>query len=127
MGLTTRSRWVWPADSLPGVPCLYYGTEQGLHGIGTTNEAVREARWGIAPTFPQNTSFYVAIQKIVAVRNAQPALRYGRFYFRPISGDSVHFSISPYPGGLLAWSRILNDQEVVIVANRARPRPNPWM
>jgi glycosidase len=102
--------------SLPGVPCLYYGTEQGLHGAGT-DPAVREALWGIAPTFPQNTSFYSQIQKVVTVRNTQPALRYGRFYFRPISGDSVNFGVSPYPGGVLAWSRILNDQEVLIVAN----------
>jgi len=102
--------------SLPGVPCLYYGTEQGLHGSGT-DPAVREALWGIAPKFPQDSFFYSEIQKIVAVRNSEPALRYGRFYFRPISGDSVNFGISPYPGGMLAWSRILNDQEVLIAAN----------
>jgi len=102
--------------SLPGVPCLYYGTEQGLHGAGT-DPAVREALWGIAPSFPQTTSFYTQIQNVVAVRNQQPALRYGRFYFRPISGDSINFGVSPYPGGVLAWSRILNDQEVLIVAN----------
>jgi len=101
---------------LPGVPCLYYGTEQGLHGLGS-DAAVREALWGIAPTFPQNTFFYQQIQKVVAVRNAEPALRYGRFYFRPISGDGAHFGISPYPGGVMAWSRILNDTEVVVVAN----------
>src|SRR5271165_6802274 len=60
--------------SLPGIPCLYYGTEQGLHGSGS-DPAVREALWGIDPTFPQNTSFYLEIQKIAAVRSAQPALR----------------------------------------------------
>ncbi len=102
--------------SLPGVPCLYYGTEQGLHGSGS-DAAVREALWGIAPTFPQNTSFFLEIQRVVAVRNAEPALRYGRFYFRPISGNSVNFGVSPFPAGTLAWSRILNDQEVLIVAN----------
>ena len=102
--------------ALPGVPCLYYGTEQGLHGSGS-DAAVREALWGIAPTFPQSTPFFQDIQKIVAVRNAEPALRYGRFYFRPISGDNTNFGVSPFPGGVLAWSRILNDQEVLIVAN----------
>lgn len=102
--------------SLPGVPCLYYGTEQGLHGAGS-DPAVREALWGMAPGFPQNTSFYTQIAKMIAARNTQPALRYGRFYFRPISGDSVNFGMSPYPGGVLAWSRILNDEEVLIVAN----------
>src|SRR5271163_712889 len=31
--------------ALPGIPCVYYGTEQGLHGAGT-DPAVREALWG---------------------------------------------------------------------------------
>jgi glycosidase len=88
--------------SLPGVPCLYYGTEQGLHGSGSEDPGVREALWGIAPTFPQNTSFYLEIQEVIAVRNSEPALRYGRLYFRPISGDSVNFGISPFPSGVLA-------------------------
>jgi len=102
--------------SLPGIPCVYYGTEQGFHGNGS-DAAVREALWGIVPTFPQNSFFYIEISKIAAIRNAEPALRYGRFYFRPISGDSANFGVSPFPNGILAWSRILNDQEVVVVAN----------
>ena len=60
---------------------------------------------------------YAALQALAKVRSAAPALRYGRYYFRPISGDSVSFGVSPYPGGVLAWSRILNDTEVVLVAN----------
>jgi glycosidase len=107
--------------SLPGIPCVYYGTEQGLHGQGvgaSPNDAVvREALWGLAPDFPQDSPFYASMQQIATVRNEQPALRYGRFYFRPVSGDHFHFGVSPYPGGILAWSRILNDEEVLVVAN----------
>jgi len=51
------------------------------------------------------------------VRDAEPALRYGRLYFRPVSGDGNTFGISPFPDGVFAWSRILNDQEVIIAAN----------
>jgi glycosidase len=101
---------------LPGVPCLYYGTEQGLHGFGS-DPGVREALWGMVPGFPQTTPFYVEIQKIATARNQQPALRYGRFYFRPISGDGFHFGISSFPNGVLAWSRIINDEELLVVAN----------
>jgi glycosidase len=101
---------------LPGIPCVYYGTEQGLHGAGT-DPAVREALWGLYPEFPTDSAFYVALQGIAKVRSAVPALRYGRYYFRPISGDGVNFGVSPYTGGVLAWSRILNDSEVVLVAN----------
>ena len=101
--------------ALPGIPCVYYGTEQGLHGSGS-DPAVREALWG-GPGFNQANPFYVQIQKIAAVRAAEPALRYGRFYFRPISGDRVNFGISGTSPGVLAFSRILNDQEVLTVAN----------
>lgn len=102
--------------SLPGIPCIYYGTEQGLHGMGS-DPAVREALWGIAPTFPEDSLFYQEIRKIAAVRDEEPALRYGRVYFRPVSGDSNNFGVSLFPGGIFAWSRILNDQEVVVAAN----------
>jgi glycosidase len=101
--------------SLPGVPCLYYGTEQGLSGRGS-DPAVREAMWG-GPGFNDHSDFYQHIQQIAAVRAQQSALRYGRFYFRPLSGDGTTFGISGFPQGVLAFSRILNDQEVVVVAN----------
>ncbi len=101
--------------SLPGIPCLYYGTEQGLHGNGS-DAAVREALWG-GPGFQQGSFFYEQISQLAKVRAAEPALRYGRFYFRPISGDGQHFGVSAFPQGILAFSRILMDQEVVVVAN----------
>jgi glycosidase len=101
--------------SLPGIPCLYYGTEQGLHGAGS-DAAVREAIWG-GPGFDESSDFYQHIQQIAAVRANQSALRYGRFYFRPLSGDGVTFGVSGFPQGVIAFSRILNDQEVVVAAN----------
>ena len=109
--------------SLPGIPCLYYGTEQGLHGAGT-DPAVREALWG-AQGFSQTSSFYLHIARIAAVRRASPALRYGRFYFRPISGDGRNFGLSPFLSGTLAFSRILMDQEVVVIANTDTVNPCP--
>ena len=126
-----RIRYVDPADpthfddqvtlglacllALPGIPCLYYGTEQGLHGAGS-DPAVREALWG-GPGFPQDSAYYQHISCIAAVRRQTPALRYGRFYFRPVSGDEQHFGVSPFLSGSLAFSRILMDQEIVVVAN----------
>ena len=107
--------------SLPGIPCLYYGTEQGLHGVGS-DPAVREALWG-GPGFAQNSPYYQHISQIAATRRASPALRYGRFYFRPISGDLQHFGVSTFLNGVLAFSRILMDQEVVVVANTDTVNP----
>jgi glycosidase len=103
--------------ALQGIPCVYYGTEQGLHGTGNSDTAVREALWGKSNAFDRSHPFYEALKKISAVRGKQPALRYGRQYFRPLSGDGVNFGVSPFSPGVLAFSRILNNQEVVVVAN----------
>jgi glycosidase len=112
---------------LPGIPCVYYGGEQGLTGHKTQQHSddsmVREALWGKVDTSGNQTGFdanhplYVALQAIGKVRADQPALRYGRYYFRPVSGDGVNFGLSPFPTGILAFSRILNDQEVLVVGN----------
>ncbi len=107
---------------LQGIPCLYYGTEQGLAGAVDSNGSdadVREALWGKSwpNAFDPSHPFYQAIQRLSALRAAQPALRYGRQYFRPISGDGLTFGVSPYPSGVLAFSRLLSDQEVLVVAN----------
>ena len=49
--------------TLLGIPCLYYGTEQGLSGSGNQLEAVREALWGKPSAFDENHPFYQATQK----------------------------------------------------------------
>lgn len=103
--------------ALQGIPCLYYGTEQGLHGSGSVPEAVREALWGKPDAFDQQHPFYVAVQRIAAVRANQPTLRYGRQYFRPVSGDDTSFSVSTFAPGVLAFARILDVEEVLVVAN----------
>ena len=104
--------------ALQGIPCLYYGTEQALHGRGNGDAAVREALWGKADAFDEQQELYRTVSRLAAVRREQPALRYGRQYFRPIgSPHGTQFGISPFSPGVLAWSRILNDDEIVIVAN----------
>ena len=113
--------------SLQGIPCVYYGTEQGLSGTKDQthhdDSMVREAQWGRtnaagAPNgFDKSSALYEALKEIAAARASNAALRYGRQYFRQISGNGVNFGVSAFPNGVLAWSRILNDQEIVIVAN----------
>jgi len=103
--------------TLQGVPCIYYGTEQGLCGSGNSELAVREALWGKPNPFDPNHKFYKAIRDIGILRRDQPALRYGRQYFRPISGDGGNFGISPYSQGVLAFSRILNEAEILVLIN----------
>ncbi len=103
--------------ALQGIPCLYYGTEQGLHGNGPSDTFVREALWGKPDAFAQDHPFYAKISEIARLRAETPALRYGRQYFRPVSGNGHDFGISTFKGGVLAFSRILNETEVLVVAN----------
>jgi glycosidase len=102
---------------LQGIPVIYYGTELGFSGHGDSDLAVREALWGAPNAFDQTDPFYVAIRDIAALHARQPALRYGRQYFRPISGSGNQFGISGGAPGIVAFSRILNDREVLVVAN----------
>lgn len=106
--------------ALQGIPCVYYGTEQGLQGTIDgldATESVREALWGKTNAFDTTPPFYVDLQKIVAVRMAETPLRYGRLYFREISGNGTDFGQSVGAGGVIAFSRILSDREVVVIAN----------
>jgi glycosidase len=111
--------------ALQGIPCVYYGAEQGLQGTvdnaGNPErdalECVREALWGKPGGFDTNNAFYKAIQAISRVRAQYPALRYGRLYFREVSGNGTDFGQSFGRGGVIAFSRILTDQEILVIAN----------
>ncbi len=109
-----------------GVPCIYYGTEQGFDGGGENDSYVRECmfggRWGAFEStghhfFNPGHSIYQGIADIVAVRQREPALRYGRQYFREISGNGSDFG-HPLDGKCtLAYSRILDSTEVLVAMN----------
>ena len=109
-----------------GIPCIYYGTEQGFDGGGENDSYVRECMfggtWGAFNTtgrhfFNPNHPIYQSISKIAAVRKQESALRYGRQYFREISGNGKDFG-HPLDGkSTLAWSRILDATEVIVAMN----------
>jgi glycosidase len=111
--------------TLQGIPCLYYGTEQGLSGtvdggglpdLGA-NESSREALWGKPTAFDTAASVFQQIRKLSDLRDREPPLKYGRLYFREVSGNGSDFGHSFGPGGIVAFSRILYDREVVVAAN----------
>jgi glycosidase len=124
--------------TLQGIPCIYYGTEQGLHGAGDVDEAVREALWGKPDVFQfdwhadyaaapvdSDHKFYFELREIARVRRQQPALKYGRQYFRQVSpvDDGSLFQVPQQAGSVLAFSRILQDEEVLVVANTNTEHP----
>ena len=110
---------------LQGIPAIYYGTEQGLSGtvdengnpdLGS-NESVREALWGKPNGFDRSHFMFQQIKALSMLRDQQPVLRFGRLYFREVSGNGLDFGHSFGKGELIAFSRILSDIEVLVVAN----------
>ena len=66
--------------------------------------------------FDPSSPAFVRIAALLAVRKAFPVLRYGRQYQRQISNFGAPFAFPP-GGELIAWSRILDDEEALCVVN----------
>jgi len=105
---------------LLGTACIYYGTEQGFSGQGGDNE-MREAMFDKAGAGKSllNTGcrIYQEIAKIASVMRAQEPLRFGRMYYRQISGDGEHFGFPFGSTYTLAFSRLLYTEEVLVAYN----------
>ncbi|HWJ17588.1 MAG TPA: hypothetical protein VNR65_02565, partial [Geobacterales bacterium] len=105
-----------------GTACIYYGTEQGFSGSGGDNQ-MREAMfdWSKPGRNLLNTDckIYQEIAKIADVARANEPLRFGRMYFRQISGDGVNFGIPYGSTYTLAFSRILYPDEILVAYNVA--------
>lgn len=126
-----------------GIPCIYYGTEQALSGPeaserqwlpnwGRHDAYLREAMFGPRgfPAFgvPGHHVFdpdhpaYKRIAQLARLRRDFPVLRHGRQYRRQTSVNGTF----AFRGSdqLVAWSRILDDEEALCVVNTngAAPR-----
>jgi glycosidase len=143
-----------------GIPCLYYGTEQGLAGPepaerqwlpewGRSDRYLREAMFGpLHPRrrgreglaagalgedeslpgfgpfgtagrhcFDESNPIYRRIAAASRVRARYPVLRYGRQYPRPLAALAGDRFGDAGAGGLVAWSRVLDDEEALCVLN----------
>jgi glycosidase len=116
-----------------GIPCLYYGSEQGFDSSGKGDTAIRESMfggtWGAFGTvgmhfFNPEHPVYRAISKLAEIRRAVPALRYGRQFIRETSQDGIHFACPTTGHCTLAFCRILDADEVIIAMNLDREPRN---
>lgn len=127
--------------TMPGIPSIYYGTEQAFDGNAgyhdysaeggrlAEDRYIREAMFGGAfgafqtadcHFFNIDHPTYLRIAAIAHIRNRQDkigkALRRGHHYLRETSFCNYPFSI-PGQGEVVAWSQILFDTEVLMVLN----------
>ena len=97
--------------------------QHGVAGIGSTTAAFDAALPGFGPfgtagahCFNPQAAPFVRIASLVRVRRRFPVLRYGRLYPRPISVFGEPFAPAR-AGELIAWSRILDEEEALCVVN----------
>jgi glycosidase len=103
-----------------GTPCIYYGTEQGFEGKGGDN-SIREAMFDAAlpgvNLLNPDCTIYKEIANIAKVAQERAPLRFGRMYFRQISGDGIEFGLPFGTHYTLAFSRILYGREILVAYN----------
>jgi glycosidase len=91
------------------------GLDPGLPGFGPFGTAGAHC---FDPGFPT----YRRIAALTAVRARFPVLRVGRQYARPIALFNGPFFVHG-PGEIVAWSRILDDEEALCVVNAHGSQP----
>jgi glycosidase len=114
-----------------GIPCIYYGTEQGFDGSGNREKYVRECMFGGEfgafrsrgkHFFDDKNPIYTQLSRISQIRRDNLTLRQGRQYQRKVSYDGNNFEFPHKLGearheGVIVWSRILSQDEVILAIN----------
>jgi len=113
-----------------GIPCIYYGSEQGFDGEGDNDRFIREAMFGGEfgafrsrgrHFFDESAPVYQELAKILTVRKHKIALRRGRQYLCPISGDGLNFGFPMVMGermrSIVPWTRLFDDQQMLVALN----------
>jgi glycosidase len=122
-----------------GIPCIYYGSEQGFDSGGRPNGSdlvLREnmfgGQFGGLGTqgrhfFNEDGNLYRALAALMDLRKKSLPLRRGRQALHRISGDGVTFGLPHRLGermrSLVAWSRLFVDQEVLVALNTDEAQP----
>jgi alpha-amylase len=104
-----------------GTPCIYYGTEQGFDGSGEHDSSIREAMFNledqVADSLNKSNKIYQGISQIATIRKTSSVLKFGHMHMRKISSDGIHFHLPQCEKCLLAFSRVLFDQEILVAFN----------
>jgi glycosidase len=124
-----------------GIPCIYYGSEQGFDGEGDNDRYIREAMFGgefgafrsrDRHCFDEDNPIYRELSKVLALRREKIALRRGRQYLRQISGDGQNFGLPRVIGermlSVVPWTRLFDDQHLLAAINTDPDNPrSAWV
>jgi glycosidase len=122
-----------------GIPCIYYGSEQGFDSGGRPNGSdlvLRENMFGGQfgglctqgrHFFNEDGDLYRALAALIDLRKKLLPLRRGRQVLHHISGDGVTFGLPHRLGdrmrSLVSWSRLFVDQEILVAVNTDEMQP----
>jgi glycosidase len=119
-----------------GIPCIYYGSEQGFDGEGDNDRYIRESMFGgefgafrtrQRHFFDEGNPVYCELAKILALRREKIALRRGRQYLCAISGDGQNFGDPQIFGermrSVVPWMRLFDEQQVLLAINTDPDQP----
>src|SRR5262245_47848112 len=122
-----------------GIPCIYYGSEQGFDSGGRRSgsdlvlrETMFAGNFGGFGTqgrhcFNEDGDLYQALAALMDLRKKLLPLRRGRQVLHQISADGVNFGVPQRLGermrSLISWSRLFVDQEVLVAFNSDEARP----
>ncbi len=122
-----------------GIPCIYYGSEQGFDSGGRPNGSdlvLRESMFGGQfgglctqgrHFFNEDGDLYRALAALIELREKLLPLRRGRQTLHHISGDGVTFGLPHRLGkrmrSLVSWSRLFSDQDCLIAVNTDEAQP----
>ncbi len=84
--------------TFPGMPCVFYGDEKGLSGTA-------ESEYRQAMAWEKHHPMEDIYRSMIALRKAQPALRYGNFR-TIVASDKVY-----------SYSRLWKDQKITVTMN----------
>lgn len=127
-----------------GIPCIYYGSEQGFDGDGggdDNDRFLRECMFGgpfgsLQSTgrhfFNERHEVYRAAAAIARLVGDRIELRRGRQYLRQISADGENFGFPHMIGAemraVVPWSRLFDDRELVLAINTDADNPrSAWV
>ncbi|TNE84456.1 MAG: alpha-amylase [Deltaproteobacteria bacterium] len=97
--------------TMDGIPCIYYGTEQGF--AGGNDPANREPLWGSG--FATDGELFTWTRDLIALRKEHVALRRGGFEVRWVS-DRVNGEEDAH---IAAFERVHADERLLVVINTA--------
>ncbi|WP_299253626.1 alpha-amylase family glycosyl hydrolase [uncultured Cytophaga sp.] len=111
---------------MPGVPCIYYGTEQGLKGKGKNDSAIRECMFdpfGSTDVFNKESVFYKTIKQFSKFREEwgmQLGIVESCIVEHLYKGDCIALQISNLTQSKLVLYNLNSENELVNV-KLARP------